>query len=40
MTRRIEAITSDKVKDLVKVYKDFCNRLYYESWTDTMITKL
>ena len=37
MTRRIEAITPDKVKDFVKAYKVFCNPPYCEAWTDTMI---
>ena len=37
MTRKIKAITPDKVKDFVKAYKVFCNPPYCEAWTDTMI---
>ena len=37
ITRKIEAITPEKVKDFVKVYKVFCDAPYYEAWTDAMI---
>ena len=36
-TRRIKAITPDKVNDFIKAYKVFCDPPYYEAWTNTMI---
>ena len=38
-TRKIKAITPDKVRDFVRAYKVFCNPPYCEAWTDTMIVE-
>lgn len=37
MKRRIEAITPERIKDFIELYKVFKEKPYYEAWSDEMI---